>query len=91
MPYIKKEDKVDVLEIAALALKGNKDGLLFVSAGEFNYIVTTLCNIYLKTHSESYYTLNEIMGILECAKQEFYRRAVVPYENDKIKENGDVY
>tara|TARA_Y100000296_G_C5178378_1_gene261563 strand:+ start:2143 stop:2556 length:414 start_codon:yes stop_codon:yes gene_type:complete len=32
-----------------------------------------------------------ILGAVECAKLELYRRAVVPYEKKKIKENGDVY
>jgi len=31
------------------------------------------------------------MGALEGAKLEFYRRVVVPYEEKKMKENGDVY
>jgi len=31
------------------------------------------------------------MGVLECIKQEFYRRAVAPYEDKKKEENGDVY
>lgn len=38
-----------------------------------------------------YDSLNAVIGVLECAKQEFYRRAAVPYENQKITENGDVY
>jgi hypothetical protein len=28
---------------------------------------------------------------MTCAKDEFYRRVVVPYEEKKRKENGDVY
>jgi len=32
-----------------------------------------------------------VIGALEACKLEFYRRAVVPYEDKKIKENGDVY
>jgi len=30
------------------------------------------------------------MGVLECVKQEFYRRRAVPYEEEKIEENGDI-
>ena len=35
--------------------------------------------------------LNAIIGALECAKLELYRRVAAPYEDDKIIENGDVY
>lgn len=31
------------------------------------------------------------MGAVEGAKTEFYRRIAVPYEEKKIRENGDVY
>jgi len=33
----------------------------------------------------------DVLGALEGAKQEFYRRKVVQYEENKIAENGDVY
>ena len=32
-----------------------------------------------------------LIGVLECAKLELYRRVAAPYEDDKIDENGDVY
>jgi hypothetical protein len=35
--------------------------------------------------------MNEIVGALECCKQEFIRRKLNPYEDKKIKENSDVY
>jgi len=37
---------------------------------------------------ECHKTLNSVVGILECAKQEFIRKVVNPYENKKIIENG---
>lgn len=61
------------------------------SAGELNYKITQTLLQYLKAQGTSYDSLNEIVGVLECAKLEFYRRAVVAYEDEKIKENGDVY
>jgi len=39
----------------------------------------------------SYSEYNEIIGILECAKMEVYRRLVVPYEDKKIEQNTDVF
>jgi len=32
----------------------------------------------------------DVLGALECAKLEFYRRLVAVYEDVKIRENGDV-
>lgn len=41
---------------------------------------------YLRGHRYA-----DIQGALECCKLEFYRRVAVPYEDRKIKLNGDVY
>jgi len=38
-----------------------------------------------------YKRYNKAMGVLECIKQEFYRRVISKYEDQKIEENGDVY
>jgi hypothetical protein len=61
------------------------------SAGELNYILTKVVWEYIGDHGLSYATLNEVVGVLECAKAELLRRVVGPYEDEKITENGDVY
>lgn len=61
-----------------------------VNAGELNYLITELCLDYLNGH-KSYVGYNEVVGVLECAKLEFYRRVVSPYEDLKKNENGDIY
>ena len=33
----------------------------------------------------------KVIGALECAKLELYRRIAAPYEDTKIQENGEVY
>ncbi len=38
-----------------------------------------------------YQTYNDILGALEGAKLELYRRQIGPYEETAIKRNGDVY
>jgi len=81
MPYIKKEDR-KIWEDMALALPK--------TAGELNYVLTKIALVYLPDVPR-YNDYNEVIGVLECMKQEFYRRAVAPYEDKKIKENGDVY
>ncbi len=34
---------------------------------------------------------NALIGVLESAKLELYRRMIAPYEDVKMKENGDCY
>lgn len=79
MPYINKESREEVLAIGA------------VDAGELNFEITKVCLAYFHMTDRRYKDINEVIGALECAKQEFYRRVAVPYEDQKIKENGDVY
>ena len=90
MPYIKTKDR---LRIEYCAEDKNAIGLLsdaIKTEGDLNYVITRLCHEFIKKIGKKYATLNTVIGVLECAKQEFYRRIVSPYENLKIKENGDV-
>lgn len=59
--------------------------------GELNYAITTLCNDYFQASGKGYTAINEVVGALDCAKMEFYRRVAVPYEEKKQLQNGDVY
>lgn len=79
MPYVKKEQRQ-----AAVA-----DGPS--NAGELNFLMTVLIRSYLRSKGTSYQTMNDIVGALECCKLEFTRRVVSPYEDVKIKENGDLW
>jgi hypothetical protein len=81
MPYIKPQDR------AAILLNETN----IEDAGELNFFITTLINYYIDKNTKCYTTLNEVIGVLECAKLELYRRIVGPYEDIKIQENGDVY
>lgn len=60
------------------------------NAGELNFLITYLCDRYLKNEF-NYSRINEVIGVLECAKMELYRRIAAPYEDTKIMEYGDVY
>jgi len=62
-----------------------------VECGELNYELTRLLTAYIETRGLTYQVINDIVGALEGAKLEFYRRIAVPYEDSKIQENGDVY
>ena len=68
-----------------------KPGIWHEQAGELNYVMTKLCLNYIKNNGEKYQHYNDVIGALECCKLEMYRRAVAPYEDLKIKQNGDVY
>ena len=61
------------------------------NAGELNFELTMCIRRYLEEHGKSYAIMNDIIGALSCCSSEFYRRIVVPYEEEKIKSNGDVY
>lgn len=61
-----------------------------MTAGELNYAITTEVDAYLNG-AVNYDAINEVIGVLECAKLELYRRVAAPYEDTKIEANGDVY
>jgi hypothetical protein len=90
MPYIKPEERKRFKNLFGEAMLLLKDVPEDKVDGYLNYLITGLL-ILRYTQPESYYNYNRAMGLLESVKQEFYRRRVAPYEDGKIKENGDVY
>lgn len=95
MPYIKQEDRTKYNEeiqqlVSKLQVLLSHDKS--VLSGHLNYIITTILNQTYQVHTNkiNYSLCNDIIGMLDCCKMEFYRRTVVPYENIKILENGDV-
>ena len=79
MPYISQDRREDLqIEYAK-------------TPGELNYSITQELVGYWQRSSMNYQSINDILGALEGAKQEFYRRIAVPYEEIKVAENGDVY
>lgn len=60
------------------------------NAGELNYVFTRIALDYIDRFGEDYQHYNDILGALEGAKLELYRRHVAPYEDRKIEQNGDV-
>lgn len=58
--------------------------------GELNYSIFMTGLAYWETHTQNYTTLNDIIGAMELAKQEFIRRIVNPYEDRKVTQNGDI-
>ena len=81
MPYIPLEDRERVL------MTGPE------TPGELNYTLIEMLNEYIDASGEevNYSLFNEIVGVLESVKLEFYRRMVAPYEELKADQNGDVF
>ena len=60
--------------------------------GELNFAITEVVCGYLAAKGNlSYTNLNEVIGVLECVKQELYRRQAAPYEDLACQTSGDVY
>lgn len=77
MPYIKEEHRAR--------------HFIASTPGELNYDVTKLCHEYIiSLGGISYKNINEVIGVLECAKLELYRVLAGPYEDEKKKENGHI-
>jgi len=87
MPYIKKQDRAKwtkiIAEIVGMLKQLPQDSV----DGDLNYLFTS---IILNSYEQKYFNYNRAMGMLECCKQELYRKVIGPYENEKIAENGDV-
>lgn len=80
MPYLPVEKRMEPSVLTAP-----------VTPGELNYAITKLIERYRALVGDSYGTFNNIVGVLECAKLEMYRRVAAPYEDFKKEVNGDVY
>ena len=94
MPYIKQVDRaqlnahIDRLakEIKAIMREYSYEASF---AGLLNYACTTLALKVLP--SKRYWVLALASGVFHNIADEFYRRYAVPYEDEQIKNNGDVY
>lgn len=84
MPYISSQERI-ILDPTIGDMGRGK------SPGHLNFQITTLCLDYLADKIVNYEAYNSVIGALESCKLEFYRRAVAPYEDKKIIENGDIY
>ena len=54
-------------------------------------MITKLLDGYLRDKGVTYTHINDVLGALEGAKLEFYRRIAVPFEEVKRAQNGEVY
>ena len=87
MPYIKPDDRPPLDEMS-LAVMNHLSSL-----GDLNYLLTMILLNYARRKGDinSYKTHLEIVGTLECVKNEWYRRSTAPLEDQKMKLNGDAF
>lgn len=94
MPYIQQTErqKYDLLidklgEI--LNTEIDNDSL----SGKMNYVIFRLAKLMCSKKSggkHNYARMATVLSALSEAQAEFRRRVMAPYEDEKIKENGDV-
>ena len=91
MPYISQEEReslnpsIDAIAEMLSVLPEEEQ------AGPLNYVISSLCWQLFDRGRHNYNSLNTLVGAMESAKAEFQRRVVAPYEDEKIKANGDVF
>ena len=85
MPYLKQQDRDDLAQLKKLI-----NDTRLVSGGSLNYLFYCLALEYIKQHGMNYQAIQDVEGAFTCCTNEFYRRIAAPYEDEKIKENGDV-
>lgn len=92
MPYINKKDREELRPVLWPLLKFLRTQP--ITEGQLNYIITRAAAETAATQIErglsGYTGINAMIGALECAKLELYRRVAAPYEDRKREENGDV-
>ena len=79
MPYINKASRV--------IYDSGRGGPIDV--GGLTYVLYRACVDYLGPNPR-FQQFAEVLGALSATENEFYRRKVVPYEDAKILENGDI-
>ena len=90
MPYLSDEQK-SKLDDAIIDLTTTLTESNVSVPGGLNYIISQIVDRVVVKHGESYSIYNTLLGSVEAAKLEIYRRLIAPYEDTKIKENGDVF
>lgn len=85
MPYIDQKTRE---KISIDVNFGEPEGF---TVGNLTYVLTFIVNGYVKHRGKSFQSLAEVVAALEQTKDEFRRRVIHPYEDEKRELNGDVY
>ena len=87
MPYINKEQRPEIDKLTDPLIDHLKSLSIEDQDGSLNYAVT---RVLKKVYPVKYYHLNRALGVLTAITHELYRVIIGPYEDTKIKENGEV-
>lgn len=88
MPYIEKEKRVELVDILRAVDAVGVDSL---SVGDINYLVSSIIHRWILSQGGvRYQHINSMIGALECAKLELYRKVAAPYEDNKLLDNGPI-
>ena len=93
MPYIAPQDRPvyddSIRQLAETLARQSPEK----RKGHANYVITQILRGAFGVTTpggESYSNYADVVGTLECAKLEIYRRWVAPYEDGAIQRHGDV-
>ena len=87
MPYIKQHERPELDKLLKPFIEHIKSLPIEDQDGALNYSVT---KIIKHVYPLKYFHINRALGVLTAILQEYYRKLVTPYEEEKISTNGDV-
>ncbi len=93
MPYIPQDDRKQYDAAIAAIAAGLSQKSPDRRKGHANYVITQILRKAWgvdEASGESYSSYADVVGTLESAKLEIYRRWVAPYEDKAIAKNGDL-
>lgn len=89
MPYIPHEDRNRFRPaLASLAAAIDEDD---ITPGQLDYLFCIVAKLYVDKKGANYTSFNDVMGAFKGASSEFERRMIVPYEEGKLRMNGDIF
>lgn len=87
MPYIKKDMRPEIDRLVAPLIAHFQSLPVEQQDGALNYSITLIVK---RLYPKGYFHMNRALGVLSAITHELYRRVIAPYEDEKIKEHGDV-
>ncbi len=91
MPYIKRARREEIAPLLDPIIEAIGNVHRRWVQGDINYLITRIVKAWVNRSDPSYTVMSQGIAALECAKLEMYRRMLSPFEDSKVKEDGDVY